>query len=174
MSVPSKDTMTDTGPAGLRLRPMERGDLGQVVAIEAASFTAPWSRETFERLLLRDTAGMVVAEEEGRVVGYAVFWVVGREAELGNLAVHPEARRRGVGRRLIRRVRGEARRLGVQAIYLEVRESNEAARALYQAEEFRNVGRRRGYYRSPSEDALVLRWPLADTSAPGSRRPAER
>lgn len=147
---------------GLRLRPMEAEDLEEVLAIEERSFTAPWTRGAFERLLRRPTAGALVAVEGESVVGYAVFWTVDGECELGNLAVRPDARRRGLGRRLVRAACGAARRAGARTLYLEVRESNEAARSLYRELDFRNVTRRPGYYRSPSEDALVLERELRD------------
>lgn len=163
---------TVSGGYPVRLRPMEPADLEAVVAIEERSFSAPWSRSAFERLLAQPTAGALVAEEGRDVAGYAVFWTVADEAELGNLAVRPEARRRGLGRRLVRAVGRAARRAGAATLYLEVRESNEAARALYRELGFRNVARRRGYYRSPPEDALVLRRglgePVGSPSAPGT------
>ena len=81
----------------------------------------------------------------------------GEEGEIADLAVAPAARRRGIGGVLLDRVVATAMESGVGALYLEVRESNVAARALYQSRGFDMVGRRRGYYSRPAEDALLLR-----------------
>jgi ribosomal-protein-alanine N-acetyltransferase len=77
--------------------------------------------------------------------------------------VAPSARRRGIARALLERIMAEVMEAGVRALYLEVRESNSAARALYRTLGFEQVGQRRGYYQHPSEDALVLRRDLAST-----------
>ena len=87
---------------------------------------------------------------------------MGDEGEIADVAVAPSARRRGVARTLIERVAADLMREGVRSLYLEVRESNLAARALYGAMGFTQVGRRRGYYQLPSEDALLLRKELGD------------
>jgi len=103
----------------------------------------------------------LVAEEGGgtasQLVGYVVALVMGDEGEIADIAVAPSARRAGVGRVLLSRVEDEMARCGVRALYLEVRESNRAALGLYAARGFEAVGRRRGYYRHPVEDALVLK-----------------
>ena len=156
------------------VRTMAAADLARILEIEEASFSTPWSRATFQRLLSQANAGTLVAVADGTVVGYAVYWRVRDEVELGNLAVDPGHRRRGVARRLLHAVLASARREGATALYLEVRESNRAARSLYAGEGFRNVGRRRGYYRSPAEDALVLWRTLEDPEGVGTRRSPER
>lgn len=148
---------------GARVRAMERADLGVILEIERACFAVPWSERTFRGLLGRPDAALLVAERlaadglAARLQGYAAVWVAGGEAELGNLAVRPSARRSGVGSALLRAALNEARQLGARAVFLEVRASNEAARRLYAGAGFHTVGRRAGYYRRPMEDALVLR-----------------
>ena len=87
----------------------------------------------------------------------AFTWFAGDEGEIANLAVAPSARRHGIGAALLDASLGEARRRGVKQVYLEVRESNAAARALYERRGFSVVGRRKRYYRHPDEDALLLR-----------------
>lgn len=142
---------------------MRPDDVDAVLEIERASFGVPWSEKTFRNLLRRSNASLLVAEEEGGgVAGYAVLWSVGREAELGNLAVRHGLRRRGVGRRLVAAVLRSAATSGARAVFLEVRESNDAARRLYDVAGFETVGRRRGYYTRPSEDALVMRRAIPD------------
>lgn len=162
----------------LAFRPMRGTDLPAVLAIERASFSVPWSGATFRDLLANPGAAALVAETDGEVVGYAVSWQVAGEAELGDLAVVPDRRRRGIGRGLLRRAETAAREDGAGHMFLEVRESNEAARALYRDAGYRPVGRRRGYYRRPAEDALILRKPLAPAgvtraTTPGRGRRAD-
>ena len=102
---------------------------------------------------------------EGGVVGYVVAWLVVDEAEVANIAVASEARGLGVGARLLDDALDAARRHGATTVYLEVRDSNAAARALYASRGFQQIGRRRHYYRKPVEDALVMRREL-DAGAP--------
>jgi ribosomal-protein-alanine N-acetyltransferase len=90
-------------------------------------------------------------------MGYLVAWFIMDEGEIANLAVAPEARSHGVGTLLLGTAIAMARRREVGTIYLEVRDSNAAARALYASHGFQEIGRRRRYYRRPVEDALVLR-----------------
>jgi len=91
------------------------------------------------------------------VAGYAVAHHAADEAEILNLGVAPAQRRRGLGRALVVHLMALLADRGVRAVYLEVRESNDAARCLYRQLGFRDVGRRPGYYRRPVEDAVILR-----------------
>lgn len=143
--------------ARVRLRDMTTGDIPRVVAIERASYTMPWSEATFRGLLRRRDAEMVTAEVDGEVVGYAAFWCVVDQGELGNVAVTAEWRGAGIGARLVDDVLRRAARRGVREVFLEVRPSNTVARRLYEHLGFRPVGRRRNYYQRPLEDAIVLR-----------------
>jgi ribosomal-protein-alanine N-acetyltransferase len=120
------------------------------------AFSDPWSAQQLGESL---AAGIpfVVAERDAAVVGYAIAHHAADEAEILNVAVAPTARRRGVGRSLIRALLAALRDRGVRTVYLEVRRSNAAARALYAQLGFHEVTTRRGYYRSPVEDAVVLR-----------------
>lgn len=154
---------------GIRIRPMTREDVAGVLAIERSSFATPWTESTFRSLLRRKGTGLWVAvsgAESGEVVGYAVVWAVLEQAELGNVAVAEGYRRRGLATRLVRTVLDWLRAEGVRELYLEVRESNAAARALYERLGFRPIGRRKGYYSRPREDALVLRRPVPDAPEP--------
>lgn len=140
-------------------------DVAAVAAIESVSFSDPWTTEAFVSALDLGHMRFFVAEEGGAdagggdavLLGYVVALVVADEGEIADLAVAPEARRRGIGGLLLDRVAAEAEELGIRSLYLEVRESNVAARALYQSRGFTAVGRRRGYYQHPTEDALLLR-----------------
>jgi ribosomal-protein-alanine N-acetyltransferase len=145
-------------PASLSLRSLFRSDLPAVLEIERASFSTPWRQSTFASLLDRHDTDLVAAiGEDGRLVGYAVSWTILDQAELGNVAVATPARGRGAGRLLVEAVLDRARRRGARECYLEVRESNRVAQRLYRALGFAVVGKRRRYYASPPEDALVMK-----------------
>ena len=138
------------------LRPARSSDLPEILRIERASFGVPWTDRAFRAVMARPDASLLVAAEAGRVVGYAALWREGADAELGDLAVAEDRRRSGLGTILVEAAAAEARERGADRIFLQVRESNGAARALYRSAGFRRIGRKRDYYRSPREDALVL------------------
>lgn len=142
------------------LRDMMGADVAAVVAIERASYAVPWSEATFRGLLRRRDAETVVADCDGVVIGYSAFWRVLDQGELGNVAVAAAWRGRGLGERLVREMLARAAQHGVREVFLEVRPSNTFARRLYERLHFASVGRRRNYYQSPTEDALVLRRPV--------------
>lgn len=150
-------------PAAVNIRPMTSRDVRRVFEIENASYTMPWSEETFRALVMRGDAEAMVAEEHGAIVGYAVFWWIIDQAELGNVAVDAAHRRRGIGELLVQTVITRARGRGMSELFLEVRPSNPGARRLYERLGFVHVGRRRNYYVRPTEDALVMRRGLEDT-----------
>ena len=141
----------------VRVESGSEADLDQVVEIERASFSDPWSRDSFVRALDEPVVHFMLARDAGRVAGYVVAWFVADQGEIANLAVGPVARRRGIGAALLDATIAEASRRGVSDLFLEVRDSNRAGRALYASRGFAEVGRRRGYYRKPVEDAVVLR-----------------
>ena len=139
------------------IRAARAEDVPQIMEIERASYSMPWTDTTFRGLIDRSDADVLVAAEAGgKVVGYAACWVVVDQAELGNIAVAPDWRRLGVGARLLQAVIEHARKRGVRELFLEVRVSNDVAQRLYQRHGFREVGRRRNYYVAPVEDALVM------------------
>jgi ribosomal-protein-alanine N-acetyltransferase len=126
--------------------------------IERACFSTPWKDSTFRGLLRRADTDLVGAEDEARrLVGYAVAWTVVDQSELGNVAVAEEARGAGIGRALVEAIVERVRARGSRECFLEVRESNAVAQALYDDMGFEVVGRRRAYYALPTEDALVMR-----------------
>lgn len=147
----------ETSRASLRLRPACSDDLPSVVAIERASFSDPWSRQAFVDSLSDPVRLFLVAVDGSVVAGYVIAWFVAGEGEIANIAVAPAWRGRGIGAALLDAALAAGTSRGATAIYLEVRESNAPARALYASRAFQEVGRRRGYYRRPLEDAIVLR-----------------
>ncbi len=151
--------------AGLTLRRAEERDLESIHRIEQACFSDPWELSSIVAALSLPHMQTWVAEQgEGadrRLVGYLIGLLIGSEAEVADLAVDPSVRRMGVGGQLLDCMLNEAPGRGVEVVFLEVRESNILARGLYASRSFREVGRRRGYYRDPLEDALLLRRDLA-------------
>jgi ribosomal-protein-alanine N-acetyltransferase len=141
------------------LRPAAEADLNEVVRIERSCFADPWSEESFRRLLAGDPAifRVLVLQPENRVAGYVIAFAIGDDAELLNVAVEPPSRGQGFAGSMLDAVLIELGHRGVRAAFLEVRESNTAARALYGSRGFREIGRRKNYYRRPVEDALVMR-----------------
>lgn len=153
--------------APCRIRPARLADVGAVAALERATFSDPWSESAF-RDAFDNGVTFLVAEgitEPARVTGYILARHVADEGEILSLGVVAEGRRRGVGRALVATLMKSLTVLGVRGVYLEVRESNDAARALYAGFGFREVGRRTRYYRRPVEDAIVLR--AANSAAGG-------
>lgn len=147
-------------PSEILIRPLTHADLPAIMAIEREAFSTPWRKSTFSGLLLRSDSDLIGATRLGRLVGYAICWTVGDQAELGNIAVVATERGRGIGARLMKAALEKARDRGACEVFLEVRVSNSSARALYERFGFQNVGRRRHYYTKPREDALVMRLDL--------------
>lgn len=139
------------------IRLMSEGDLFEVAEIERLCFFEPWSQKSLE-LLLRDGNFGVVATQDGRVVGYAGVISAKPEGEITNVATHPDFRRKGIGEGILEYLKALARTKEIDSLYLEVRRSNEAARALYEKAGFVVVGERKGFYKNPKEDAILMGW----------------
>jgi [ribosomal protein S18]-alanine N-acetyltransferase len=155
--------------AGCLVRAAEVGDLVGVVEMERGIVGAPhWTEGEYAAILRADGGAvrrcLLVAEADGGLVGFAVGKVIGlgadSVAELESVVVRPEARRGGVARALCAGVEDWCRELGARALELEVREGNEGAIGLYYGLGFGVVGRRRGYYSEPVEDAVLMRMEL--------------
>jgi [ribosomal protein S18]-alanine N-acetyltransferase len=141
------------------IEPLEgEADLDGVLAVEAASFTNPWTREMYAwELQNRAVCHIYVVRMPGcRVAGFCAFWLVFDEIHINNVAVRPQYRSHGLGTALMRHVLAEGRRLGARRATLEVRRSNEDARRLYERLGFHVAAVRPNYYSSPVEDALIL------------------
>lgn len=142
-----------------RIRPAAEADLADIASLEHRCFQDPWSMESFRAFISRVA---FLAEDPTGIVGYVFAHFAADVGEILNVAVAPEARRRGIGALLVQEACGALARHGVETVFLEVRESNAAAQTLYRGLGFSLVGRRRAYYRHPLEDALVLARLLAD------------
>lgn len=138
------------------LRPGLLRDLPALAAAERACFPDPWGEGGLRAHLAGGAARTVVCEAAGETAGYLLGCVIPPEAEVFRIAALPSARRRGVGRALLGHFLGECRARGCTDVYLEVRASNAPAIALYRAAGFCEIGRRRHYYRNPTEDALLF------------------
>ncbi len=139
------------------IRPLQQRDIGQVMMIEEAAFSQPWPRATFEGFITRQDTDALVAAQGDRILGYAICWTVLDQSELGNIALAEDARGNGLARCLLAAALDLIRQRGSKECFLEVRESNNAARRLYDAAGFVVIGRRKGYYRRPVEAAEVRR-----------------
>ncbi len=144
-------------------------DLDGVVAIEEASFNNPTTRAWYEAELTRPDVCkiFVIRTPEHAVAGFAAFWKVADEMHINNLAVHPDCRGRGLGRRLLAGALAAAYAMGIRRATLEVRRSNVVAQQRYAGAGSRVVGVRGDYYTHPVEDALVLSTALVETTGEG-------
>ena len=168
----SAEPVDDVPPLALEAMALE--DLDDVLMIERAAFQTPWSRGAFRYELTQNrVARCSVARAGRRLVGYICLWEIGHEIHVTNLAVHPEARRRGVARTLLQAVLEDARHRQVDLAFLEVRPTNAEALGLYERFGFRVIGRRKGYYFDTGEDALVMEARLSaePSESAGPRRP---
>jgi [ribosomal protein S18]-alanine N-acetyltransferase len=148
----------------LSVRPANSADLAAMMALERHAATAAhWTVEQYEvvfRASSLDRLAMLI-EEESQVQGFVIARVVGEEWEIENMAIAGPVRRRGLGTRLFGELLDLARAKGVRAVFLEVRESNRAARALYEKWAFLESGKRKRYYKDPEEDAVLYRLDFA-------------
>src|SRR5687767_3838772 len=144
-----------------QLMAMREPDLEEVLAIENAIYTHPWTRGNFADSLRAAYECRTLRRERG-LLGYFGLMVAAAEAHLLNRSIAALHQRSGHGSFLLRQAAGLARGLGARGLFLEVRRSNRAAQGLYTRFGFRKIAVRRGYYpaRSGREDALVLTIPL--------------
>ncbi len=141
----------------IQIRAMEQKDLDIVAKIEAESFSMPWSKNAFSDTLSLPYYRYLVAEEDGEIAGYCGFLFAAGEGEIPNVCVAPAARRRGLGTHLMEALCEEAKKCGIAVLFLEVRQSNRAARQLYLHSGFEEIGIRKGFYDLPKEDAVLMR-----------------
>lgn len=137
--------------------PLRPEHIDQMARMEELCFSVPWSRAMLEQELENPMAHYVVCTDQtGRVLGYIGSRIVLDSADITNVAVDPDYRRQGLGFELVNRMLEEMLLRGVSSVLLEVRESNLPARGCYARAGFVPVGRRKGYYDKPKEDALLM------------------
>ncbi len=147
----------------MQVRAATPEDIPDMLRIEQESETAAhWSADAYSRLFAAGAppGKVLVAEEDQKLAGFIVARGLDGEWEIENLVVAAEHRRSGIASELVRELLRDLESAGAETVLLEVRESNLAARRLYEKAGFSEQGRRREYYRNPVEDALVLRYVL--------------
>lgn len=149
-------------PSNIILRPMDETHVSQVAMIERLCFSLPWTEACIAKELTNPLSCWLVAMDGDTVAGYIGSQSVLGEADIMNVAVAPQFRRRGIAEALLGELQQVLKAQGVYCLTLEVRVSNDAAIALYEKLGYREVGRRPNYYHRPKEDALILRkeWSL--------------
>ncbi|MBI9011275.1 MAG: ribosomal protein S18-alanine N-acetyltransferase [Clostridiales bacterium] len=139
------------------IRSMTVGDLDQVMLLELACFSVPWTKEAFESELLKNQlAHYIVIEEDNEIIGYGGVWYIMDEGHITNVAIHPEHRKKGLGKKLVQGMIDAAISHEINHMTLEVRKSNVAAIALYEHMGFEVAGVRPKYYTDNNEDALIM------------------
>ncbi len=135
---------------------LECSHIPEVAKIEELCFSEPWSAAALELLIFDGAVGFVCVTE-GRVAAYGGMMHVLDEGQITNIATHPDFRRRGYAAEVLCALCDFAVCHGLSEITLEVRASNSAAISLYSAQGFLKVGERRGFYRRPTEDAIIMK-----------------
>lgn len=139
------------------IRIMTVEDLDQVMLLELACFSVPWTRESFEKELSENKlAHYIVIEEENQIVGYGGVWYIVDEGHITNVAIHPDHRKKGLGKQLVDAMKDIAIQNEIILMTLEVRVSNIAAITLYERMGFLEAGIRPKYYTDNQEDALIM------------------
>lgn len=139
-----------------RIRKMQVPDLPQVTAIENKTFSQPWSEQGFWQALSMPGNYYVVAEQEGKIVGYCGYYGTLDEGEITNVAVDEEFRCRGIGYEMVGQLLKDAKAQGIGRMVLEVRLSNVSAIHVYEKLGFIRLGVRKNFYEMPTEDALIM------------------
>lgn len=139
------------------VRPMLEKDIDEVLDIEKTSFATPWSKEAFTLEITKNMlAKYVVAEIQGKVVGYGGIWLIIDEGHVTNIAVHEKYRGLGVGNKIMEGLIDICRDRNIVAMTLEVRKTNEVAKSLYDKYGFKEYGIRPEYYSDNNEDAIIM------------------
>jgi ribosomal-protein-alanine N-acetyltransferase len=138
---------------------MVEEDLDSVLEIEHLSFPHPWRRTTFIGELANYPISIpfgIIHRSNDRLVGYIILWFIQEEVQISNFALHPDFRKKGVGKAVLCDILDKVTKEGAEEIFLEVRPSNHGARSLYEKLGFKILGVRKNYYQSPVEDALIM------------------
>ena len=142
----------------ITVRRMEPGDIEAVVEIDRASFSLPWPESSYRYEIHDNKSSRCLVAEDGEegIVAMIVSWMILDELHIATFATHTEHRRKGIGKLLLKSALDEAREEGARRAFLEVRESNDAAQAMYEGFGFKITGRRPRYYRDNDEDAILM------------------
>ena len=133
---------------------MTTEDAKDLAELDKVCFSVPWSEKSFLEEAENPLAKYFVAKIEDKIVGYGGIWLVSGEGQITNIAVHPEMRKKGIASKILEELIKSAEDCG--QIFLEVRESNNAAISLYEKHGFKNCGVRKNFYHSPVENGIVM------------------
>jgi ribosomal-protein-alanine N-acetyltransferase len=133
-------------------------DVSQIVSIEEESMSNPWKGDSYLEAIHSDHAFIIVASDNDKVAGFVVLYLTPPESELPDIVVDKSYRGQGLGRQLLEKATEELGKQKVDTIFLEVRESNAPARALYESFGFEEIGKRKYFYSNPVEDAICMRF----------------
>ena len=142
------------------VRQMTEEDVAAVAALEAENFSRPWSYDAFFQTLSDENYIVLIAKETDAFLGYCVLLCTGEEADITNVCTAPEARGKGVATDMLAVLMDEGKARGVTEFFLEVREGNVPARALYTKLGFEEIGLRKNYYEEPREHAVLMKCTL--------------
>ena len=140
----------------IKIREMQLDDLEQVMTIEEANFSVPWTETGFFTFLLREDTLFLVAEEGDKILGYCGVVTVQDEGDITNVAVEKNSQNQGIGKKLLEEMFQRTQKAGVCRLFLEVRAGNAAALHLYEKMGFVQMGIRKNYYEQPVEDGVVM------------------
>ena len=143
----------------LKITLLSREHIREVACLEQECFVEPWSEKSLE-ILITDSGFGIVALIDDKVVGYGGVMKAFDEGQITDIAVSGEYRRRGIGMEIVKAMINESANRGIVTLYLEVRESNRAARELYRACGFEECGMRKNFYRRPTEAAVLMNYKI--------------
>ncbi|MCX5781233.1 MAG: ribosomal protein S18-alanine N-acetyltransferase [Elusimicrobia bacterium] len=138
----------------LKFQRLTKHNLESVLEIEKLSFKNPWNKEMFEKEITLEISNFFVAEISEKIVGYGGFWKMGEEADIVNIAVHPDFRSKGLGKKILEFILESAKKDGIKKVFLEVRSQNTSAQSLYKSFGFKPVAVRPKYY--SNDDAVIM------------------
>lgn len=140
----------------IRLETLSEHHIDSILEIEKESNSSPWSERAFKNELDNPQSCFIVAIADGKLVGYGGYWRCIDEAHITNIAVHPQLRQKGTGRKMMTELLRRAKEVGMTCSTLEVRSGNLAAIRLYESLGYKTTAVRKGYYPDNREDALVM------------------
>ncbi|UCB52320.1 MAG: ribosomal protein S18-alanine N-acetyltransferase [Candidatus Zixiibacteriota bacterium] len=144
------------GLENISIQRMTQDDIEEIARLEKLCFSDPWAKQNFQEELKHRFSVPLVVKSGQTVLGYMCLWHIEDQMEIANFAVSPDFRGRGIGKKMMEKVLWEAEERGCTNLILSVRESNLPAIGLYTDHGFEEVHRRRGYYRDPAEDAIIM------------------
>ena len=139
------------------IKHMTEEDVAAVAVLEAENFSRPWSFDAFLKTLSDENYIVIIAKDADALLGYCVLLCTGEEADITNVCTAPSARGKGVATKMMTALMEAGKDRGVTEFFLEVRESNTPARALYTKLGFEEIGLRKNYYEEPREHAVLMK-----------------